>query len=339
MGLLFPMINALYEKQHLDAFHTFNEQGGKFRLAVTDACNLGCFFCHNEGQSKPSGKSSADTLGFEELVEVANAFTELGGKQMNITGGEPLLWKEIYRFLSAIQKRNTTVFLNSNATYIDKFLLQKKCENVDGILTSLHTTDNTIFQEGLKGNEVRVVMDNVLRLKKHGYPIFINCSVGPYNVNDFHTVLDFCVCNGISLKVIALVRHNTREGFYQGDWTGPSEIKNILLAKRAEFVKETDSLGGRKSVFRLRNIEIEVKDVSQGKLRTEYCLDCSYEKMCGEGIYGLRFGRDGIWKPCLLKKEGYRKSKKGSYKQEILEEVERMIGSWENAYFSSGKPL
>ena len=328
--------NSLNE---LKAFRIFNEAGGKFRLAITERCNLDCFFCHNEGQKKP-GVVEGENLGLLELVEVANAFTDLGGKQLNITGGEPLLWKNIHPFLDSIEKRNTKIFLNTNATQVDKFLEKPKSEVVDGILASLHTTDNKIFQEELKGKTIQGVMKNILRLKEKAYSVFINCSIGEYNQTEFLSILSFCLKYELHLKVISIIRHNTAKNFYKGVWMGPEHLKTILLNEGAVLFVEKDSFGGKKALYKLNNSDIEIKDVSKGSLRTDYCRACSYDKLCGEGIYGLRFGNDGIWKPCLLRKEEYqRRDLNLSYREQILQQIQRMIGVWQNAYFSMGEPL
>src|SRR5260221_7027398 len=98
----------------LESFRIFNEGGGKFRLAVINACNLDCFFCHNEGMDNPRrGPWRRDELGVPELVAIASAWASLGGDQINITGGEPLAHPQLASMLGAIDKRRARIAVNT----------------------------------------------------------------------------------------------------------------------------------------------------------------------------------------------------------------------------------
>ena len=88
------------------------------------------------------------------------------------------------------------------------------------------------------------------------------------------------------------------------------------------------------------NYKIEVKNIGNGRLRTDFCNGCKHQKTCGEGIYALRSGPDGIWKPCLLnhdKFEGIDYSV-DDFKPQILSMIDKMVGEWNNHKFVEGKP-
>lgn len=328
----------IVEERRRKSFEIFNENGGKFRVSLLNVCNLDCFFCHNEAMPNPRrGEAARDLLPASELLEIISAFTALGGKQVNLTGGEPLAHPDICGILERIEKRGTTIVLNTNAILADRLLQRPKIEKLDSIFASLHTTDAGIFQRDLGGRSVTAVMDNIVALRRHGYDVQINFSLGPYNAGEFGKVLAFAVEHGIKLKAIALVRPNEDPHFYGGEWVDPRWLEQQLEGARA--VEEKDSFGGRTTTYALGGALVKIKNIARGRLLTDFCGGCTHVAACGEGIYGVRVGVDGYWKPCLLRRERFtRVSTATGYAEQILDVVDAMIGDWSNARYVTGRP-
>ena len=120
---------------------------------------------------------------------------------MNITGGEPLARKDIVDILRKIKKRGTRIVLNSNVLLAQRLLKEPKIDNIDAIFASLHTTEGKVFKEkvsktqrsatikihglnklGYSASGAQEVMDNMVKLKQHGYKVQINYSLGSYNM-------------------------------------------------------------------------------------------------------------------------------------------------------------
>lgn len=339
----------------LHAFRRFNEQGGKFRVAVLNACNLDCFFCHNEGMANPRREAPENELrrtpGFQASLDVllalTNAFARLGGKQVNVTGGEPLLHPGLPGFLRGIDRNTgTRVVLNTNALEIGPLLAEAL--PVDSIFASLHTTDEAVFSRELVAlakpgdrsgpKTARRVMGNLVRLKAAGYDVQINYSLGPHNREGFREVLDFALASGIGLKAIALVRHTAADGFYGGAWVDPGWIAGELESRGAVRTGEALALGGHTTTWSTGGAPVKVKNVARGRLRTSYCDGCAQAPACGEGIYGLRLGPDGLFKPCLLRAEKYRVFTPDAPEEQVLDEISRMMGREDSARFDAGSP-
>lgn len=331
------------DPKHLESFRIFNESGGKFRLAVINICNLDCFFCHNEGMANPRrlGRKLRDALDWGEIVAIADAYARLGGRQINLTGGEPLAHPRLFDILEGIERRSTRLAINTNALLADRLLERPVCEAVDHLLTSLHTTSDDFFRSKLKGRDGAAarVMGNIVALARHGYKVCINFSLNEHNLHGFDSVLDFAVDHGVDLKAIALVRSSTDPDFYGGDWIEPKWLAERLAERGAESLGTRDAFGGRKSAYRIGDSRVEVKNIAAGRLRTDFCRGCLHKSQCGEGIYGLRLGVDGIMKPCLLRKDRYRDIDPArSYEAQILEVIDAMVGDWDNAEFVAGAP-
>jgi len=122
--------NSLFPKEHLESFELYNKMNAKFRVAVVNTCNMNCYFCHNEGMANPRSAGDAHPLKkqgpepfpIQEVIRVMNDFCELGGTQLNITGGEPLVRKDIVSVLKSIDKKKTRIVLNSNILLAERLL-------------------------------------------------------------------------------------------------------------------------------------------------------------------------------------------------------------------------
>ena len=110
------------------------------RLSVTDRCNLRCVYCHPMPDRRPI--EHEDILGFEEILRIVRLFAECGIKKLRLTGGEPLLKRDIIwlvRELAAIagiEELSVTtngVFLESLATELKAAGLQRVNISVDSI--------------------------------------------------------------------------------------------------------------------------------------------------------------------------------------------------------------
>jgi molybdenum cofactor biosynthesis enzyme MoaA len=211
---------------------------------------------------------------------------------------------------------------------------------IDSILASLHTTDDRLFRERLGGQSVRKVMENIAALSAHGYRIDLNYSLGPYNQHEFGDVLDFAIAHELFLKAIAFVRPNEGKDFYDGEWVDPDWIAGLLRSRGAIEGETRASFGGTTTTWSMGQSAIKVKNVARGRLETDFCAGCPHKRACGEGIYGVRVGVDGLWKPCLLRRERFTKVQaRESYALQILRIIDAMIGNWNRARYRCGAPV
>jgi hypothetical protein len=151
-----------------------------------------------------------------------------------------------------------------------------------------------------------------------------------------------CREHDLALKAIALVRPSEDPGFYGGGWVDPRALEASLAARGAQHLATRRRFGGVSRVYRVPapsgSIQVEVKNVADGRLRTTFCAGCPHDDACGEGIYGLRVGVDGLWKPCLLRRERFWRVDDRPYRDQILDAVSAMVGVWEAARWRVGAP-
>lgn len=111
------------------------------RLSITDRCNLRCTYCMpEEGITK---KHHRDMLTFEELVEIVTAAVSLGIKKVRLTGGEPLVRREVVELVSRIAAIDQVeeVCMTTNGVLLPKYAMRLKEAGLHRLNISLDTLD------------------------------------------------------------------------------------------------------------------------------------------------------------------------------------------------------
>lgn len=155
----------------------YNRVADYLRIAVTDRCNLRCTYCMPAEGIKYVSKN--DLLTWEELLRISNIFANEGVSKIRITGGEPLLRRNIIFFIKglseieAIKKINIT----TNGTVTGKYLEDLWKYGVRSINLSLDTLDRERFFAITRRDEFDKVMRCFHRMIDMGFEVKINCVV------------------------------------------------------------------------------------------------------------------------------------------------------------------
>ena len=143
------------------------------RLSVTDRCDLRCFYCLPKGFK--DFEEPSEWLSFTEIERVIKAFGELGVNRIRITGGEPLVRKnlpELAQRLSALPGIED-LSLSTNAVQLRRYAEQLKQANVSRLNVSLDSLSRERFRELTR----RDALDRVLRgLERAARARCQNCS-------------------------------------------------------------------------------------------------------------------------------------------------------------------
>ena len=115
------------------------------RLAVTDRCNLRCFYCMPENGIKYMNRK--DLLSFEEMTRLIRVFGDLGVSKIRITGGEPFVRKGIMSFLKGISELETIKEINitTNGTFTVEQIPALEKMGIKSVNISLDSLDSQRF--------------------------------------------------------------------------------------------------------------------------------------------------------------------------------------------------
>jgi len=176
------------------------------RLSVTDRCDLRCAYCIPEGFK--GFEEPAHWLNFDEIERLLGVFARLGMKRIRLTGGEPLLRRnvtELARRIAALPGVDD-VSLSTNATQLGKMAVDLKAAGV----TRLNVSLDSLNAETVARINGRPVLNEVLQgleaASAAGFaPIKLNMVVMRDNADEVDAMVEFCLQHGYVLRLIELM--------------------------------------------------------------------------------------------------------------------------------------
>ncbi|MEW4925734.1 GTP 3',8-cyclase MoaA [Algibacter sp. 2305UL17-15] len=171
------------------------------RISLIERCNLRCTYCMPEEGVKLSPKSHLMT--YEEIYEIAKTFVNHGVTKIRLTGGEPLIRKDIPVILEKLATLPVELSMTSNAVIIDKFIAVLKKYNVNKINVSLDSLDAGKFKHITRRHEFQKVYNNILVLVKEGFTVKVNAVLMKgFNDNEIIDFIHFTKDLPISVRFI-----------------------------------------------------------------------------------------------------------------------------------------
>jgi cyclic pyranopterin phosphate synthase len=254
------------------------------RIAVTKKCNLRCFYCHKEGESNPGEEISA-----ERIVEIARAFKELGVRKLKITGGEPLLRKDLPDIILNLPEFEE-ISMTTNGILLEKYAEELRECGLSRVNVSLDTLDAEKYRWITGGGEVQKVVNGIEKACEVGLtPVKINMLVlGGVNDNEVDELLEFT--NSFNrgstkaiLQVIELVPFPGFEKYFFDISTIEEKYARMATQRRVRAMHR------RTQYFTPKGVIEFVKPMDN----TAFCMHCNR----------MRVTSDGKLKPCLLRNE------------------------------------
>lgn len=188
------------------------------RLAVTDRCNLRCFYCMPESGIKYMNKK--ELLSFEEMYRMLNAFGELGISKLRITGGEPFVRTGIMEFLHQVKKikQIDQVNITTNGTFTKDKIGELEEIGIKSINLSLDSLDKKRFHEITRRDVFDDVMSTFHALLDSRITAKINMVVMEgKNIEDIYPMIELTKDHDVAVRFIEEMPFNGTEG--QGNAT------------------------------------------------------------------------------------------------------------------------
>lgn len=151
---------------------------------ITSKCNAKCVFCY----SKKYRNNKEDSLFWEKIQQIAVEMKNLGVWSIQITGGEPLMRKDIFEILKLFKDLRFRVHLTTNGMLLTPFAIKKLASlRIDEITVSVHTLREKVFEKlwGVKKYFLKKQIENILRMKEAGINVNISVVITKYNINEY----------------------------------------------------------------------------------------------------------------------------------------------------------
>ena len=261
------------------------------RLSVTDRCDLRCNYCMPEG-FKDFGEPE-DWLTFDEIERVIRVFGELGTKRIRITGGEPLVRRNLPELAARLSLLPgiEDLSLSSNATRMQKQALPLKKAGISRINISLDTLREDRFKEITGGGKLEKVINGLLAARDAGFhPVKINMVVmRGVNDDEVEDMVQFCIDHDFTLRFIeTMPMGNTgREASQQ--YIPLSEIHE-RLAKKYKLVKANMNGGGPARYVRVDGTELRIGYITP--MSQHFCDTCNRVRLSHDGTLYLCLGQN-----------------------------------------------
>lgn len=183
----------------------YNRTIRDLRISVTDRCNFRCFYCLPNGEPPMARKDTI--LTFEEMAYIADIFVSLGIEKIRLTGGEPLLRKDISKLaaeIAALKPRLRDLALTTNGFIFPALADELRAAGVDRVTISLDSLNRDKFTKMTGVDGLEKVFAAIDSAKYAGFdPIKINAAViRGHNDDEFVEFARFARAYGISMRFI-----------------------------------------------------------------------------------------------------------------------------------------
>ncbi len=182
---------------------SFGRRHNNLRVSVTDRCNLRCVYCMPE---EVTFLPRAELLTFEEIERVARVATTLGVNKVRLTGGEPLLRRDLPRLVERLANVPglSDVGLTTNGILLAREARRLREAGLERINISLDTMDREKFQQITRRDDFDRVIEGILAAKEAGFhPIKVNAvAIRGFTEDDVVPLARFALEHGLEMRFI-----------------------------------------------------------------------------------------------------------------------------------------
>lgn len=263
----------------------YNRKINYLRISITDRCNMRCVYCMpEEGILK---KNHKDILTHEEIIEIVKAAAKLGVNKIRLTGGEPLVKKNIIELISEISQIEgiNDLSLTTNGVLLKDRLIELKAAGLTRINLSLDTLDPDKYKTITRGGDLKPVLESIqMALEENMIPLKINVVlIGGFNVNEIADFVELTRSNPIHVRFIELMPIGEAS-----DWNRDKFVSNETVLKTVKLIPvDREDKGSPATYYKLKD--------GAGKVGLINPISCSFCSECNR----LRITSDGKIKPCL----------------------------------------
>ena len=178
------------------------------RVSVTDRCDLRCTYCMAEDVTFLPRQ---EVLSIEEIIKLIDIFNELGVKKFRLTGGEPLVRKNIITIiehLSELKKQNKIHehTLTTNGTNLSKYAKILKTNGVNRINVSLDSLDSEKYREVTKHGDLNRVINGIHTASEEGIKVKINTVLTQnFNEEEVFDIINWCKIHSFDISLIEVM--------------------------------------------------------------------------------------------------------------------------------------
>ena len=261
------------------------------RVSVTDRCDLRCVYCMAEDMTF---LPKADVLSLEELERLSVAFVAQGVRKLRITGGEPLVRKNVMSLFHRLGERLghglDEVTLTTNGTQLAKYAGELVAAGVRRVNVSLDTLDAERFARITRWGKLDRVLEGIAAAKAAGLHVKINAvALRGENEDELGDMLAWCGAEGHDLCLIETMPM----GDIGGDRTDhylPLSIARARLRQRFTLTETGFNTGGPARYYDVAETGTRVGFITP--MTHNFCESCNRVRLTCTGTLYMCLGQD-----------------------------------------------
>jgi GTP 3',8-cyclase len=266
------------------------------RISVTDRCNFRCTYCMPKDVFGHAYRflDRKELLNFEEITRVARVAVGLGVQKLRLTGGEPLLRRDLEQLIAMLSCLEADLTLTTNASLLPRKAQALKDAGLDRITVSLDAMDDRTFRAM---NDVAFPVERVLEgieaARSAGLPVKVNCVVKRgVNEDQIIPLARYFRESGDTLRFIEFMDVGATNGWRMDDVVPAAEIVSLLDTEFPLEAAEPNYRGEVARRWRYRDGAGEIGVIAS--VTEPFCGDCTRTRLSAEGrLYTCLFARRG----------------------------------------------
>lgn len=252
---------------------------------MTDRCDFRCVYCMAENMTF---LPKAELLSLEELAFVCDTFIGLGINKIRVTGGEPLVRRDILKFFEAMGERLGNgldeLTLTTNASQLSKYAHQLKACGVKRVNISLDTLNPEKFKAITRWGRLDQVLEGIAEAKRAGLQVKINTvALKNGNEDELFDLVNWCGDEGFDLTFIEVMPMGDLGGEDRLDQFWPLTDLRKRLEHSYSLTDTTDRTGGPARYVRINGTNQRIGFISP--LTGNFCDGCNRVRLTCTGQF------------------------------------------------------
>ena len=299
----------------------------QLRVCLTERCDKNCFYCRPTGEAVSSPNVNIDEINYDELISSIRLSAKLGISIVRLTGGEPMLYPQIYRLIKEVKSIagiNEVSLVTRSRTLKNEVKHLKQC-GLDSITISLDSLDEDVLSQITGVNILSNLLEGIDECFKYELPVKIN-TVIMKGINDSKESISKFISFISNYKTITwklldyMILPN--QDLYDNNsdlFVSLEEIKKMISVSvgrtQMRFCTQAGGLGSPMLNIEIKEgVIIQIKDSLIGSHYSSDCKKCSYYP-CQDAIMALRLTSQGFLQKCLYRDDNLVAINSGDMKQ------------------------
>jgi cyclic pyranopterin phosphate synthase len=263
------------------------------RMSITDRCNFRCRYCMPEGGI--DWLPHENIMRYEEYLRILKICVSRGVEKVRITGGEPLVRKDVPGFVKSCKQIDglKELSLTTNAVALSALAPGLKKAGLDRVNISLDTLDGEKFSYITRVEAFERVIEGIMAALEYGFsPVKINIvAIRGFNDDEIPAFADLTRKSPLEVRFIELMPMGCASRYGDHEVISSPEVKRIIEDRFGEL-EPLEYNHGPAKVFRIRG--------GQGKIGLIGAMsEFSFCSRCNR----IRITADGHLRPCLFSDE------------------------------------